>query len=58
MLAFDSAGGILNRGRLDVLLQSDDHLQLFIFYFFKDMITYVPFERSLLEVLAEPDVMD
>lgn len=26
--------------------------------FFKDMITYVPFERSLLEVLAKPDVMD
>lgn len=56
MLAFDSAGGILNRGKLDVLLQSDDHLQFF--FFFKDMITYVPFERSLLEVLAKPDVMD
>lgn len=27
-------------------------------FFFKDMITYVPFERSLLEVLAKPDVMD
>lgn len=54
MLAFDSAGGILNRGKLDVLLQSDDHLQ----FFFKDMITYVPFECSLLEVLAKPDVMD
>lgn len=58
MLAFDSAGGILNRGKLDVLLQSDDHLQVFFVFFFKDMITYVLFEHSLLEVLAKPDVMD
>lgn len=29
MLVFDSAGGILNRGKLDVLLQFDDHLQVF-----------------------------
>lgn len=28
MLVFDPAGGILNRGKLDLLLQFDDHLKV------------------------------
>lgn len=61
MLAFDSAGGILNTAVLDAPPppQSDDQPQIPLYYLFSDdMITYVPFECSLLDAPAEPDVMD
>lgn len=60
MLAFDSAGGILNTAQLDAPLpQSDDQPQIPLYYLFSDdMITYVPFECSLLDAPAVPDVMD
>lgn len=62
MLAFDSAGGILNTAQLDAPPpppQSDDQPQIPLYYLFPDdMITYVPFECSLLVAPAVPDVMD
>lgn len=61
MLAFDSAGGILNTAQLDAPPppQSDDQPQIPHYYLFPDdMITYVPFECSLLDAPAVPDVMD